>query len=48
MEISKRFKLRIFIQTVIFAAVFLTVDAAVGYYIASMEAANKILTELSK
>lgn len=48
MEISKRMQRRILIQTIFFAAVFLAIGASFGYYVASMQAANQILTELAK
>ena len=46
MELSKRMKRRIFIQTLFFAACFLLIGAAFGYWYAMAEMSAKFLTEL--
>ncbi len=48
MKITKQLRTRILLQTVFFAAVFLSIGIAIGYRLAAQEAAAKILTELSK
>ena len=48
MEISKQIKRRILFRTMFLAFVCFGVGAFGGYYYASMEAASKVLTELSK